>query len=130
MNLKSHISDKISLLFCLIIGVFWYGTRVSLVQAQVSSDETLSTKVNTSNNLDFTITNGDDESAVSDAGVVVFQTRRLVSRVRRVNRVRSARLVCKWQMRSVIYIYRPISRGGSEPKNRTQRQKLSLTLAP
>lgn len=59
ISLKSHIAEKMSSSLGLIIEVFlWFVATTSLVQAQVTSDETLSTKVTTSNNLDFTITNG------------------------------------------------------------------------
>ena len=46
--------------FLWFISVFFLcnAASISLVKAQVTSDETLDTKVNTLNNLDFTITNG------------------------------------------------------------------------
>ena len=60
INLKPHISEKMSYSsLCFISGVFlWGAATTSLVQAQVTSDGTLSTNVTTSHNLDFTITNG------------------------------------------------------------------------
>ncbi|MDJ0717032.1 MAG: filamentous hemagglutinin N-terminal domain-containing protein [Prochloraceae cyanobacterium] len=66
INLKSRISflkkfqgEKISSPLCFISAVFLgCVATTSLVQAQITSDGTLSTNITTSNNLDFTITNG------------------------------------------------------------------------
>ncbi|HAC65395.1 MAG TPA: filamentous hemagglutinin, partial [Cyanothece sp. UBA12306] len=83
IDLMSKISEKVYLPLCIISGVILSNVVITdLVKAQVTSDGTVSTQVNTSNDLDFSITDGTQlgsnlfhsfrEFSVPSGGSVIF----------------------------------------------------------
>ena len=91
LKFPSFLNGNLSLNLLLWSGIFCYYSSYDLVRAQVVKDETLSTEVNTENNRDFTVNNGEQrgnnlfhsfaEFSIPKNGSVLFHNSRSIENI-------------------------------------------------